>query len=157
MRFASSGFALTIGQLLQAIQQLVFFLQSCPAPVLESPPGGAGLKVPDVTEDHGAKRRRVLAPTGPGDVDLSAAPHAVGIKKGSYSVAGFPAALKPEQLIQKVAGFALPQIRDDLGMRADHIGDIQQRQAHFRVMLFGADCESVSAAFFSPSHAFMLR
>jgi hypothetical protein len=44
------------------------------------------------------------------------------------------------------------QKRHHLRMRADRIGDVEQRQAHLRRDVVRADCASVSAAFFSPSH-----
>ena len=57
------------------------------------------------------------------------------------------------QLVQDFLVLDVLQKRHHVRMRADHVGDAQRRQPISDVTLWGTDCVSVSAAFFSPSHA----
>ena len=59
-----------------------------------------------------------------------------------------PWAARPEALVLDAL-----QEGHHLRMRADDVRDVQSASPISEVTLFGADCVSVSAAFFSPSHA----
>jgi hypothetical protein len=121
--------------------------------LLEAPLAGARLEVLDVAEDHGHERGGAFAPARPRDVDLADAAHAVLVEVGLDGVSRFPPARELGQLVQEALVLDVLQERHHLRMRADHVRDVQERQPHLRRDVVGTDCVSVSAAFFSPSHA----
>jgi len=80
------GLLLSVGQVPQALQQLVFLLPGLLPPLLEAPLGLARPEALDVAEDQRHERRGAFAPTRPRDVDLADAAHAVLVEPGPDGV-----------------------------------------------------------------------
>ena len=85
-----------------------------------------------MSEDHRHEDRRLLAPPRPGDVDLTSAPHPVPIQIGLDGFARLVAAREHGHLVQEVLTIDIPQERDNVRERADHICHVQQREPHLR-------------------------
>jgi hypothetical protein len=100
--------------------------------LLEAPHASARLEVPDVVEDDGHERGGAFAPARSRDIDLADAPHAVLVEVGPDGVACFLPARELGQLVQEAVVVDVLQEGHDLRIRADDVGDVEQRQAHLR-------------------------
>ena len=148
------GLVLPVRQGPQALEQLLFLLPGLLPALLEAPLAGARLEVLDVAEDHGHERRGAFAPTRPRDVDLADAAHAVRVEVGAGWRRALPArprasaarrgSRRPRRVCRNATTSGYGRITSATSSSASPISD---------VTLSGTDCVSVSAAFFSPSHA----
>jgi len=116
----------------QALEHLLLLGLRLESALLEPPLAGAGLEVPDVAEEEGDQGGGALAPSGPGDVDLPGAPHAVGVEEAGQGVPGLHPTRQPGQVVEEVIVPGPLQVGHHLRMRADDIGHVQQGQSHLR-------------------------
>ena len=144
------GLPLSVRQGPQALQQLLFLLPGLLPSLLEVPRGGARLEVLDVAENHGHEHRRVLAPTRSRDVDLADAAHTVCVEPRPDGVSRFAPARESGKLVEEALVLDVLQKCRDLRMRADHVRDVQQREAHLGRDVVGHRlCERVRRVLFA--------
>ena len=133
IRFVSSAFGSPSGRARKRSSSSCCFCRRLLPALLEAPLAGARLEVLDVAEDDGHERRGTLAPARPRDVDLADAAHAVGVEEGPDGVSRFRPARELGQLVQEaVVVLDLLQEGHHVRVRADHVGDVEERQPHLR-------------------------
>ena len=144
-----------------AVRQVAAGVPGAPAPsprllqpLLETPLASARLEVLHVAEDQRARARRAFAPARSRDVDLAGAAHAVlveecpdGVARSAPPATVTSSSRKPSS---STSAAGRPRPAD-----AGRIASATSRSARpiSDVTLCGTDCASVSATFFSPSHA----
>ncbi len=90
----------------------------------------ARFEVVDVGQEHGQQSGGAFSPSRSGDVDLPQATHAITVEVGDDGVATLTSALVVGQAVEKPVVGHRAEERDHLRVGAEHVGDVQQCQAH---------------------------
>ena len=92
-------------------------------------PGSKFLTLPRI---NGTRMAGCSAPARPRDVHLADAAHSVPVEVGLDGVASLRPSLEPRELVQEAVVVDLLQELDQLGMGADHVRHVQEREPHLR-------------------------
>lgn len=130
--FRFSCFLFPVRQLPDSPDKLLFFFKRFLSPLLKFLLAGIRRKVFDVAQNHGDEHIRVFTPARSRQINFSGTAHAVFVEIGLDRVMRLLSALYLSQSIHKVLRLCVLQIVNDLWIRANHIGNIEERQPHFR-------------------------
>lgn len=124
------GFLLAVRKLPQPLEHIAFLRERFVSSLLELSPTLARREHLHVAEDQRDQRRRCFGPTCPRDVELAGAAHAVLVEERGDPRERFGATLERSEPVEERFVVCVLEIRDDLRMRTDYVGDIEQRETH---------------------------